>query len=122
MNILNGHEGLVLKVVLIICVAWIICAWINAQTNRYCAIDDKDIILDKRTGAVYDPQHHELVEFSGEDKRNKEDKSAPKTAVVGGYEFVDKPETRNDLDKEFDKIYGNADEGIDLDALPTITN
>lgn len=63
MDILKGHEGLVLKVVLIVCVAWIICSWIDAQTNRYSAIDDKDIILDRRTGAIYDPQHRELVEF-----------------------------------------------------------
>lgn len=68
LNLLKGHEGFVLKVVLIICAAWIICSWIDAHTNRYCAIDDKDIILDGRTGAVYDPQHRELVKFGSKDK------------------------------------------------------
>ena len=101
MDILKGHEGLVLKVVLIVCAAWIICSWIDAQTNRYSAIDDKNIILDRRTGAAYDPRHHKLTEF-GEDKREKKSNSKD-SRPTGGYEFVDEQED------------------IDLDALPIIT-
>ncbi len=106
LNLLKGHEGLVLKVVLIVCAAWIICSWIDAQTNRYSAIDDKDIILDKRTGAVYDPQHRELVEF-GEDKREKKN-STKDSRPTGGYE--------EDIDIDALPII----EDIDLDALPII--
>lgn len=67
-EIAKQAESTITKVVLIVCVSWIICTCISSCSNRYGAIQKNDYIIDKRNGDLFIPSggknyHGRIHEF-----------------------------------------------------------